>query len=227
MWSTGARVTRYEIDWSTYSVRKFYEELDLRGARLAAVLSARPAAGGALDHGWLGWPRSGWRDRQRRGRLCEGRRRLRHRCASPDRARQRNRRPGAARRAVPSRSAIKSTSGTARRPTPTARRSAAPSIGSPTSSPSSPSPPTPARRSAPWRMPRRLSFRPGPRPPTWRQPCRMPNSAGVEPAPESPCRTRCSCPRPGLLLLPPRLPRPRRLASPTLLSCSRAPRRSA
>lgn len=34
VFSTGARVTRYEIDWATYTVRKYYEELDLRGARL-------------------------------------------------------------------------------------------------------------------------------------------------------------------------------------------------
>lgn len=37
IWSTGARVTRYEIDWATYSVRKFYEELDLSGANLTRL----------------------------------------------------------------------------------------------------------------------------------------------------------------------------------------------
>lgn len=60
IWSTGARVTRHEMDWDTWTVRKFYEELDLRGARLDRLNSGAPLL---IEHstrdGWDGRPLDG------------------------------------------------------------------------------------------------------------------------------------------------------------------------
>lgn len=60
VWSTGARVTRHEIDWESWAVRKFYEELDLRGARLDRLNSGAPLL---IEHstrdGWDGRPLDG------------------------------------------------------------------------------------------------------------------------------------------------------------------------
>lgn len=60
VWSTGARVTRHEMDWDTWTVRKFYEELDLRGARLDRLNAGAPLL---IEHstrdGWDGRPLDG------------------------------------------------------------------------------------------------------------------------------------------------------------------------
>lgn len=60
VWSTGARVTRHEVDWNTWAVRKFYEELDLRGARLDRLNGGAPLL---IEHstrdGWDGRPLDG------------------------------------------------------------------------------------------------------------------------------------------------------------------------
>lgn len=60
VWSTGARVTRHEMDWETWAVRKFHEELDLRGARLDRLNNGAPLL---IEHstrdGWDGRPLDG------------------------------------------------------------------------------------------------------------------------------------------------------------------------